>query len=380
TICRISEEAFNRPGTLRYTVEDIPVDMCSHLVLGGFFRYTETGELDTSDSDDHLTPKCIVNALKEKYPHLKILLEIGEVYNGASFARLINSADTRERFVNSVMKWVRRYDFDGVSVFWDAYNATDVTPDAKRDLRDRFSLNRSRAGAASNIGYIACYFTGSIHLIRAHTLPAFSRLVDLFQAFTALLRRTIPGQTGMHTQLFPSFRDKGSSRRLNLDSIVRMLKDARVPDQKIVVTLSFAGRLFMLLDKNQHGVLAPTNPDYDNEKVATPPFYKTAFHIVLTQICRGQILDGWPAEWDSVTASPYTYDDECWVSYDDEASLRMKVDWAILQNLAGVFVWSVDQDDYRADCHGHTYALMRVIYKMTCLGCLPLPPERECKE
>ncbi|CAN8022120.1 unnamed protein product, partial [Ixodes persulcatus] len=321
-----------------------------------------------------------VNALKERYPHLKILLEIGEVYNGASFARLINSADTRERFVNSVLKWVRRYDFDGVSVFWDAYNATDVTPDAKRDLRDRFSLNRSRAGAASNTGYIACHFTGSIHFIRVYILPAFSRLVDLFQAFTALLRRTIPGQTGMHTQLFPSFRDRGSSRRLNLDSIIRMLKDAGVTDQKIVVTLSFAGRLFMLLDKDKHEVLDPTNPDYDKEKVATPPFYKVSFHTVLTQICRSQLLEGWPTVWDSVTASPYTYDDECWVSYDDEASLRTKVDWAILQNLAGVFVWSVDQDDYRADCHGHTYALMRVIHKMTCLGCLPVTPERECKE
>ncbi|KAG0427681.1 hypothetical protein HPB47_025266 [Ixodes persulcatus] len=97
-------------------------------------------------------------------------------------------------------------------------------------------------------------------------------------------------------------------------------------------------------------------------------------------ICRSQLLEGWPTVWDSVTASPYTYDDECWVSYDDEASLRTKVDWAILQNLAGVFVWSVDQDDYRADCHGHTYALMRVIHKMTCLGCLPVTPERECKE
>ncbi|CAN7992967.1 unnamed protein product, partial [Ixodes hexagonus] len=386
TICRISEEAFKRPGPLRYTVEDIPMEMCTHLVFGGFLWTTKTGELAINYPGDHITSQCVVNDLRKKFPHLKTILEYGQLYNGASFARLIGSEAIRERFVKSALERLRRHHFDGFNVFWDAYDSADVTPDAKSNLilllkRTLPTLNLSLAGASINTEETLLHFTDFKHFIRAHIIPATSRLVDHFQVFTALLRRSVPGRTAIHSQLFPSSRDEGR-RQLNIDSIIRMCEEAGIPKHKTAVTLSFAGRLFMLLDIHKTEVSDPTNSKYDNETVATLPFFQVHYKpIILTQICRNQLLNGWSKEWDGATTSPYTFSNLSWVSYDDRRSLQAKVDWAILQNLAGVFVWSVDQDDYRANCHDHPYPLMTAIYNVT-KGIKPRPvvPERECKE
>jgi chitinase len=39
------------------------------------------------------------------------------------------------------------------------------------------------------------------------------------------------------------------------------------------------------------------------------------------------------------------WDDDQWVSYDDEETLKMKVDYANKQGLLGLFVWAIDLDD-----------------------------------
>lgn len=44
---------------------------------------------------------------------------------------------------------------------------------------------------------------------------------------------------------------------------------------------------------------------------------------------------------------PYMYRDNMWVGYDDEASLRLKAEYARRFGLGGVMVWSIDTDDFR---------------------------------
>ena len=38
-----------------------------------------------------------------------------------------------------------------------------------------------------------------------------------------------------------------------------------------------------------------------------------------------------------------------WVSYDDEHSVRLKAEFAFDKKLAGVMVWSVETDDFKAN-------------------------------
>lgn len=67
----------------------------------------------------------------------------------------------------------------------------------------------------------------------------------------------------------------------------------------------------------------------------------------------------------------YAYDDEEWITYDDEETVRIKVvyfhyhfyietknlctpfqvKYAVTKNLGGIMFWSIDLDDYRGRYH-----------------------------
>ena len=48
-----------------------------------------------------------------------------------------------------------------------------------------------------------------------------------------------------------------------------------------------------------------------------------------------------------------------WLSYDNERSIRVKTEYAWDEGLAGVMTWSIDTDDFRGDCNGPKFPLLR---------------------
>ena len=48
-----------------------------------------------------------------------------------------------------------------------------------------------------------------------------------------------------------------------------------------------------------------------------------------------------------------------WVGFDNEKSIKAKVEYAYDQGLAGVMAYAIDTDDFRGDCDGPTYPILR---------------------
>lgn len=55
----------------------------------------------------------------------------------------------------------------------------------------------------------------------------------------------------------------------------------------------------------------------------------------------------WIRNFDNITQTPWLYNptNKQYISYDDPVSIGVKTQWAISQNLAGLFCWSVEQDN-----------------------------------
>lgn len=59
--------------------------------------------------------------------------------------------------------------------------------------------------------------------------------------------------------------------------------------------------------------------------------------------------------------TPYMYGNNLWISYDDPVSVAKKTEFVNLKNLAGVMVWSLEQDDQTGACSSCPFPLMRAI-------------------
>ena len=54
-------------------------------------------------------------------------------------------------------------------------------------------------------------------------------------------------------------------------------------------------------------------------------------------------------KWEACHKAPYMVNNNKWVSFDNEKSIKMKADLAWDKKLAGVMVWSIETDDFQGE-------------------------------
>lgn len=63
-----------------------------------------------------------------------------------------------------------------------------------------------------------------------------------------------------------------------------------------------------------------------------------------------------------------------WVGFDDELSLYLKTKYAFSKHLGGVFLWSLNHDDFHNKCGWGRFPLVKAVYKAV-EHCRLLPPQ-----
>ena len=96
-------------------------------------------------------------------------------------------------------------------------------------------------------------------------------------------------------------------------------------------------------------------------------------------------MSHWTVKWDEQASCPYAYKGNQWLSYDDNKSIGLKLDFLIEKKLGGAMgmgpslksliskinilsvmnciVWSIDTDDFQGNCGNGKYPLMKAITK-----------------
>ena len=60
--------------------------------------------------------------------------------------------------------------------------------------------------------------------------------------------------------------------------------------------------------------------------------------------------DYWTVKFEKSIMAPYMYKGLKWASYDDQTSIKAKVELASKHKLAGIMTWAIDLDDFLGKC------------------------------
>ena len=122
----------------------------------------------------------------------------------------------------------------------------------------------------------------------------------------------------------PLYADEDSSdddKRLTVDWTLRLYLTLGVPLEKLILGIPFYGRSFTLRNKKEKSFGSKTIGDgIPGEATRERGFLSYGF-----EICKYIQREKWTRNWSKSQRVPFAYKSNQWVGYDDEDSIRIKV-------------------------------------------------------
>lgn len=280
----------------------------------------------------------LVNELKEEHPHLKTCLSIGG-WTADGFSDAVLTEGSRHVFIDSIVEYIIRYDFDGVDLDWE-YPKLDVAGIKAREedsenlllllrtLRSRLDELEKDTGKP----YLLTIAVGAApHLLETtatgggHEYVAY---LDYINIMTYDMRGSYSHTTGHHTNVYPYSETDTLSAKTSVD----YLMSKGIPANKLVIGGAFYGRMWKgVLSSDNNGLMqeakqtGSTFIDYNDlrERLEAHPEY---------------------CFYDEIAGSPYYFDGENYISYDNEQSFAEKVRYCQAEGLRGIMYWEHSLD------------------------------------
>lgn len=279
--------------------------------------------------------------LRRAHPHLKILISVGGWTWSKGFSDAALTEESRRRFVDSAVQFVRRHALDGVDIDWE-YPALpgDDNPYRPEDtvnfttlmagLRTALDAEGRQSGRSQLVTMAAGAFPNFI----AHTeMGAVGRSLDLVNLMTYDFRvQSVDRIAGHHANLRTHPDD---DKQLSIERAVSDFRAAGVPSSKLTVGVPFYSRGWEQVKPERNGLYQPGVP-LASRPDTTPP-----------GIAALLASDGdWMRGWDDVAQAPYLWhrSQHVFISIEDPQSLGLKARYVRDQGLAGMMFWQYFDD------------------------------------
>ncbi|XP_027843401.2 LOW QUALITY PROTEIN: mucin-5AC [Aphis gossypii] len=365
-VCYYTNWSVYRPGTAKFSPQNINPYLCTHLIyaFGGLDKENGLRPYDKYQ-DIEQGGYAKFNGLKTYNKNLKTLLAIGGWNEGsARFSKLVDDEDNRKEFVKNVVKFLRQNNFDGLDLDWEypAYRDGSKPSDKEnyaslvKELREEFNKESSKTGRTRLLLTMAVP-AGIEYIDKGYDVPELNKYLDFMNLLTYDYHSSYEPAVNHHSPLYPLEEDSeyNFDAKLNIDHTIKHYLASGADKEKLVLGIPTYGRSYTLFNRESKDIGAPSDGPGEKGEATREKGY-----LAYYEIC-GNLKkdDSWTIEQPKPKAmGPYAYKDNQWVGYDDEEFVKLKAKYVNENDLGGIMFWSIDNDDFRGSCHSRPYPLI----------------------
>ncbi|KAI5457374.1 glycoside hydrolase superfamily [Mariannaea sp. PMI_226] len=322
--------------------EDIPLGYYTHINFAFALVNPNTFRIDPMDAGT-ASRYSRVSALKQKQVDLEVWIAIGGwamndpgPYRTA-FSDLAKSESAQNEFFDSLITFLRRYDFDGVDLDWE-YPVADDRGGIKEDFDNYvkfLSRLRDRLNASGKQYGVTLTLPASYWYLKGFDIVGMEKYVDWFNVMTYDIHGVWDATID---SLGPYARAHTNLTEIQL--ALELLWRNNINPERVNLGLGFYGRSFTMKDPSCMKAGCEFSDGAKGGKCTGTAGVLSAAEI------EAIIKNGATVTLDEAAAVKIvTWDTNQWVSWDDAETLKMKVDFANERCLGGTMIWAIDLDD-----------------------------------
>ncbi|KAK6643069.1 hypothetical protein RUM43_004572 [Polyplax serrata] len=354
--CYMTSWSQKRPGAGKFTPEDVDADLCTHVVYA--FATLKNHKLSEADDKDGEMYERVV-ALREKNPNLKVLLAIGGwAFGSTPFKELTSNTFRMNQFVYEAIEFLREYKFNGLDVDWEYPRGADDRSSYVNLLKElRLAFEGEAKSSNQPRLLLSAAVPASFEAIAAgYDVPEISKYLDFINVMTYDFHGQWERQVGHNSPLYSLDSATSYQKKLTVDYSAREWVKQGAPKEKLMIGMPTYGRSFTLVNESQFDIGAPASGG------GTPGKYTgEAGFMSYYEVCDFLQKENTTLVWDNEQQVPFAYKEDQWIGFDDERSLKTKIEWLKEEGFGGIMIWSVDMDDFKGQCGTGKYPLIKAM-------------------
>jgi chitinase len=282
-----------------------------------------------------------LNSLKVSKPDLKVLVSVGGWTWSGGFSDAALTEESRAKFAKSCAAFVKEFKLDGIDLDWEYPNQPGAgnihrPEDVQnftlmlKEVREELDLMAENEGKGNH--YLLAIATGADEAFVQNTeLGELHKYIDFLNIMTYDFYNGWHNVNGHHSNYLPSAQpemDKNS-----VVNAVEMHVNAGFPVEKINLGIPFYGRIWK-------GVKA------ESDKILFNTAETVGMGIDYVDFFQNINANGFTRYWDDTAKAPYLWNpaEKTFISYEDEESIKLKIEYLKKRGLAGVMFWEYSAD------------------------------------
>ncbi|EDV90430.1 GH23626 [Drosophila grimshawi] len=410
-ICYYDSRSFLRLGLAKLDTANLELAMqfCTHLVYGYVGLKPDTHEVFSLNVDLDMFHFKDITELRNKFPHLKVLLSIGgdhdvdESHPNKYLDLLEANRTAQQNFIDSSMVLLRRNGFDGLDLafqfpknkprkvhgaigsYWKQFKKlftgdfiVDPSADQHKEQFTDLVMNLRNAYQSANL-MLTLTVLPNVNSTWYFDVPKLHPKLDFINvaAFDFLTPFRNPEEADFTAPIL-HLDEQQRQPHLNVDFQLNYWLQHQCPPRKLHLGIASYGRAWKLTtDSGLSGL--PVVPSTDgagpgglqvasNEGLLSWPEICAMLPFNQTAVYRGAAaplrkVTDLTQKYGNYAMRPADENGEhgLWVSFDDPDFAGIKASYAKSKNLGGVAIFDLSCDDFRGLCTGQKYPIVRSV-------------------